>query len=65
MASPRVSNPENLKFEIKKNDDGTVAVVSNVVFKEVLFSKTYKKIEKSCKKLAPLSSFVGSFELFT
>ena len=40
VASSKVSNPENLKFAIKKNDDGTVAFDSNVVFKEVLFSKT-------------------------
>ena len=39
-ASSKISNPENLKFAVKKNYDGTVAVVSNVVFREVLFSET-------------------------
>ena len=40
VASSRVGNPENLKFAVKKNDDGTVADVSNVVFKEVLLRET-------------------------
>ena len=40
VASSKVGNPENLKFAVKKNDDGTVADVSNVVFKEVLLRET-------------------------
>ena len=40
VASSRVGNPGNLKFAVKKNDDGTVADVSNVVFKEVLLRET-------------------------
>ena len=40
VASSKVGNPENLKFAVKRNDDGTVADVSNVVFKEVLLRET-------------------------
>ena len=40
VASSRVGNPQNLKFAVKKNNDGTVADVSNVVFKEVLLRET-------------------------
>ena len=40
VACSRVGKPENLKFAIKKRDDGTVEEVSNVVYKEVLLNET-------------------------
>ena len=39
VACSRVGKPENLKFAIKKRDDGTVEEVSNVVYKEVLLNE--------------------------
>ena len=40
VACSRVGKPENLKFAIKKRDDGVLEDVSNVVFKEVLINET-------------------------
>ena len=40
VACSRVGKPENLKFAIKKRDDGTDEEVSNVVYKEVLLNET-------------------------